>query len=214
MKQKGSALLIVLIAVAIMLVLYGIQMKSLFGPRGQTQPVGVEERPWQLEHLLADEGEKIKLPRKPKPRLSEPLRVSVDVTRNNETKGTAAITFKPDGHIDAVWDCRYGYDEKTISISAEMAGNINVRQTYEDENGRDKSRLFFIAKGHYLKTSTTATIGTEREKGKAWLLGWLAADGTAEGHITITTDETWSAAYAFSTQIPRNEKSIQPTPAR
>ena len=197
MKQTGSAILIVLITVAIILLLYGIQMKTLFGPGLPTQPVGVEDRPWQLEKLLVAEGGKIKLPRKPKPRLSKPLIVSVDVVRNDAAKGTAAITFKPDGHVSAVWDCRYGYDEKNISISAEMAGNVNVKQTYEDENGRDKSRLFFIAKGTYLKTTTTAAIGTTREKGTAWLLGWLGTDGTVEGHVTITTDQTWSAAYEF-----------------
>ena len=200
MKQKGSALLIMLIAVAIILLLSAIQMRTLFGPGLPTRPIGAEERPWQLKQLLVAEGENIKLPRSPKPTLGKPLTVSADVIRNEAARGTVTVIFNPDGHISAVWDCAYAYDEKTLAIGAEMVGNIHVKQTYEDENGRDKSRLFFIAKGTYLKTTTTTTIGTTKEKGTAWLLGWLRPDGSIEGHVTITTDQTWSAAYEFATQ--------------
>lgn len=204
MKHKGSAILMVLIAVAIILLLSAVQMKTLFGPGLPRQPIGVEERPWQLKKLLVAEGESIKLPRSPKMKLDKVLMVSANATRNDAPRGTVGVTFNPDGHISAVWDCVYAYDEKTLSISAELAGNIHVKQTYEDENGRDKSRLFFIAKGKYLKATTTEAVGTTEEKGTAWMLGWLLPDGSVEGHVTITTDQTWSAAYAFSTQKQEN----------
>ena len=200
MKRKGSALLIVLIAVAIILLLYAVQMRTLFGPGLPTQPIGAEERPWQLKKFLVAEGGHIKLPRSPKIKLSKPLTISADVIRNEAARGTTTITFNADGRISAVWDCHYAYDEKILAISAEMVGNIHVKQMYEDENGRDESRLFFIAKGTYLKTTTTTAIGTTKEKGTAWLLGWLRPDGSIEGHVTITTDQTWSAAYEFATQ--------------
>jgi len=203
-KQKGFALLIVLIAIAIILLLSAIQMKTLFGPGLPSRPVSIEERPWQLEKLIATEGENIKLPRSPKIKLDKEFTITANATRNEAERGTVMITFEPDGHLSAGWNCRYSYDEKTLTIKAEMAGNINVRQMYEDENGRDKSRLFFIAKGKYLKTTTTAAIGTTEEKGTAWLLGWLRPDGRTEGYVTITTDQKWSAAYAFSTQNSEN----------
>ena len=196
-KQNGYALLIVLIAIAILLILYATQMKTLFIPDlPKQQPVGIEERPWLLEEYLIPEDKNVKLPRSPKPQLNEPITLNAGVRRNDAERGTTVIDFDTNGRIRATWQSEYSHDEQAYSITAEMAGNINVKRTYEDPNGKDKSRLFFIAKGHYLKKMLNS--GTE-EKGTAYMLGWLKPDHTANGYITITTDRKWAAAYEFTT---------------
>lgn len=208
MKHKGYALLIVLIAVAILLILYAVQMKPLFKPETTTnRPIGVEQHPWMLAELLVPEGKDVKLPRSPKPQLNEPRTINAAVSRNAEPRGKAAINFGTDGRIKATWNCEYAYDGQTHSITAQMAGNVNVKQTFEDQNGPDKSRLFFIAKGNYVKATASQTA----EKGTCWMLGWLKPDGAVEGHITITTDQQWAAAYAFTGPI-ESEKSPRKNP--
>lgn len=198
-KHKGYAILIVLIAVAIMLIISGIQMRTLFVGNGPKPSTGIERWPWQLEDLLAGEGETIKLPRPPKPQFAEALDVVGQVTRDGDERGTVNIHFDTDGRVQAAWKSAYTHNEQTISISAELKGNINVKQTYEDEDGKDKSRLFLIAKGPYLKQTQDPSVPVSDEKGTAWLIGWLRPDHSAEGHLTLTTDEKWSAVYDWAT---------------
>ncbi|MBL7214629.1 MAG: hypothetical protein ISS71_03005 [Phycisphaerae bacterium] len=197
-KHHGYAILIVLIAVAILLLLYATQMKTLFVPNVPKQPTGIEQRPWLLEDYLVAENESVKLPRSPKPQISEAFALNGRVTRDNAERGTVVIHFDTDGRIRATWTSEYTSNEQTHALTAEMDGNINVKQTYEDPNGKDKSRLFFIAKGPYLKKAAAVKTSIAEEKGTAWLIGWLKPDHTADGYITITTDRKWSAVYELT----------------
>lgn len=190
--------MIVLIAVAIMLILAGVQMRTLFVGKGPRPSTGIEQRPWLLEELLARPEEAIKLPRPPKPQFAESLDVSGPVMRDAVERGTVSIHFDTDGRIRATWRSAYRHDEQSITLSAEMNGNIHVKQTYEDADGKDKSRLFFIAEGPYLKQTADPAVAVPDENGTVWLTGWLGSDHRAEGHLTLTTDRTWSAVFDWT----------------
>lgn len=200
-KQNGYALLIVLIAIAIVLILCATQMKTLFVPTNlPKQKTGIEQRPWLLEELLIPAGEKVKLPRPPKPQLDEAFTLNGSVSRDEEQRGTAVVDFATDGRIHAVWETAYSLNEQTHTITAEMDGNIDVKRTFEGPEGRDKSRLFFIAQGPYLMKTTGADVSRPDEEGTAWLIGWLKPDRTADGYITLTTDRKWSAVYEWTVE--------------
>ena len=103
--RKGFAVLIILVAVAIMMILYFIQADALFGPNLPTQPVGAEQRPWLLEELLVAEGEGVKIPRSPKIELNEPFEVFANVSRDDAPRGTVKVFFDTDGRVNASWNC-------------------------------------------------------------------------------------------------------------
>lgn len=197
-KQSGSALLMLLMAIAIMAILCTIDMRALFGPALATHPAGVEQHPWVLEELLAAEGAAIRLPKSPKPMLDEPIAVSGPVSRNAEPRGTVSITLAADGRVQAQWVAAYTHEQKQYQLEATAAGNIDIKQTYEDANGRDKSRLFFIAKGPYSLQKQDSQTGDSKEAGTVYLLGYLRPDGQAEGTLTLTTDQQWSAVYQYT----------------
>ncbi|MCI0499531.1 MAG: hypothetical protein L0Y36_07610 [Planctomycetales bacterium] len=203
MKHKrsqpgGYAILIVLIAAAILMLLYFVQIDAFFGPRQPgRQPTGIEQRPWLLEDRLVPEGGGVAIPNPPKPELNEPFEIAAPVSRNAAPRGQVVIAFAPDGRILARWECGWAEDERSNRIRAEMKGNIDAGRTYEDASGKDKSRLFFIAKGGYRKTAAGPGTDSAQEQGTAWLIGWLRPDRSAAGYITITTDQAWAAAYAF-----------------
>jgi hypothetical protein len=197
-KHKGYAILIVLIAVAIMLMLAGVQMRTLFVGKGPKPSTGIEQRPWLLEELLAGPQETIKLPRPPKPQFAESLDVSGPVSRDAAERGTVSIHFDTDGRVRAAWQTAYRHDQQTITLSAEMNGNIDVAQAYEDADGKDKSRLFFIAQGPYLKQTADPAVPVPDEQGTVWLTGWLTTDHRAAGHLTLTTDRKWSAVFDWT----------------
>ena len=196
-ERKGSVILLVLVAVAILMFLYLVQIDTLFGPGFPRERAGIEEHPWILEELLIPDGEDIKLPQRPKLELEESFDITAPVTRNDAERGEISFAFNTDGRIGANWQCIYDQAGADYRIDAQINGNIHVKRTYQDEAGKDKSRLFFIARGRYTKTPLGETAGAGGEKGTAWLTGWIAADRRIQGHVTLTTDQQWAAAYAF-----------------
>jgi len=190
-------ILIVLVAVAIMMLLYFVQIEAFFEPGLPGKRAGVEEHPWVLEELLASDNEDIKLPRRPKLKLEEPLSITAPVSRNKAERGEVTVVFNTDGRIGANWQCTYEQAGMVYRVDAQINGNIHVKRTFQDEAGKDKSRLFFIARGRYMKTAQGETAGTLGEKGAAWLTGWISPDRRIEGHVTLTTNQQWAAAYAF-----------------
>ena len=196
-KKNGFVILIVLVAVAIMMLLYFVQMETFFGPGLPSERAGIQEHPWVLEELLVPDGEDIKLPRRPKLKLEEPFSIAVPVNRNEAERGEIAVAFNTDGRIVANWQCIYEQAGVNYRVDAQASGNIHVKRTYQDQAGKDKSRLFFIARGRYTKTPQGETAGTGGEKGAAWLTGWIGPDHRIQGHVTLTTNQQWAAAYAF-----------------
>ena len=195
--KNGFAILIVLVAVAILMLLYFLQIDAFFSPGQSHEPAGIEEHPWVLEDFLIPDGEDIKLPRRPKLELEEPFSITAPVSRNKAGRGEVAVAFNTDGRIRATWQCIYEQAGADYRVDAQMNGNIHVKRTYQDEAGKDKSRLFLIARGRYTKTPLSESAETEGEKGIAWLIGWIGPDRTIQGHVTLTTDQQWAAVYAF-----------------
>jgi len=197
-RQNGFAILIVLIAVVIVMLLYFVQMNTLFNPADVPfEPKEMEERPWTLTDMLVPDGEAVKLPRSPKPTLDQRLALTAAVSREQAPRGTLRVAFETTGRIAAEWRYDFEKSQRPYRIAADLSGNINVKQTYRDEAGKDKSRLFFIAKGRYTKAPADGTAAADSEKGECWLIGWIGPDRRIEGHVTLTTDRTWAAAYAF-----------------
>jgi hypothetical protein len=194
-EKNGFVILLVLVAVAIMMLLYFVQIDAFFGPGLPGERAGIEEHPWVLKELLAPDGEDIKLPRRPKLELEEPFSITAPVSRNDAERGEIAVAFNTDGRIRANWQCLYEQAGADYRVEAHINGNIHTKRTYQDEAGKDKSRLFFIAKGRYIKTPLDETVGAGREKGAAWLIGWIGPNRGIQGYITLTTDQQWAAAY-------------------
>ena len=196
-KKNGFVILIVLVAVAIVMLLYFVQIDTLFGPGQSHEPAGIEEHPWVLAELLAPNDEDIKLPSSPKLELEEPFSITAPVSRNKAGRGEVTVVFNTDGRIGANWQCTYEQAGANYHVDAQTSGNIHTKQTYRDEGDKDKSRLFFIAKGRYTKTPLNETTIAGGEKGIAWLTGWIDPNRNIQGHITLTTDQQWAAAYVF-----------------
>jgi len=195
-RESGFAILIVLVAVAVLMLLYFVQIDTFFAGGPPTPPAGIEQHPWVLEDLLADENDEIRRPRSPKLLLTEPMSFIAPVTRDDADRGIVSIQLDDDGRIAATWECSYEQTGVMYSINAEMTGNIDTKHTYRGEEGKDKSRLFFIARGHYTKTPLDgSTAGGE--SGTSWLTGWIQPDRSITGHVTITENREWAAAYAF-----------------
>ncbi len=197
--KKGSILIALLIGMAILLILYAMDFRAMFGTgRLPAQP---EEVPWRQEDRLASGDKLIKLPSPPKPTIDDDFTILAPVIRDDACRGEITLNFKYTGAIDGTWSCQYQHESRHYAFDADFTGNIDVTKKFIDESGTDKSKLFFIAKGKYTKKfAAEHTVNPSLETGTIYVTGWLDKDYQAEGAITITTDQTWSAVYDFHSQ--------------
>ncbi|MHC4636597.1 MAG: hypothetical protein ACYTBP_04880 [Planctomycetota bacterium] len=198
--RSGFALLIVLIAVAIVMVLYFINLMAIWGPI--KPPEKAPSRPWLEEERIITDGSAIKLPKAPKPELKSPFSITAQVEREQAERGQIKLHFTPDGKIVGQWGCSYSSREQGHKFTSVFQGNVDISKTYEDENGKkDRSRLYFITRGEYIEeTLTFATNSTAVTEGIVYVTGWLGAGESISGVITITTDKTWSITFLFESE--------------
>lgn len=197
--KKGSILIALLIGMAILLILYAMDFRAIFGRN--RLPATPEEVPWRQEDRIVGPDKLIKLPSPPKPAIDDDFTIRAPVTRDDADRGEITLNFKYSGAIDGTWSCQYQHDSRHYAFSADFAGNIDVTKKFVDDNGPDKSKLFFIAKGKYTKKfAAEHTVNPSLETGIIYVTGWLDKDYRIDGAITITTDQTWSAVYDFHSQ--------------
>jgi hypothetical protein len=202
---RGFALLLVLLAVAILAILYVIQMDAFFGPVSPVRKSVKTHRPWLEEGRIVPSDQLIKPPRPPKPAISKPLTMVALVRLGESDRGTATLEFAVSGEVRGTWSCEYSHKDRDYTMEATFAGNIDVSKTYSEgevtdlsspSEELDESRLYFITKGTYKQTTYNAeTRAATSDEGLVYVDGWLHADYSVSGLITITTDKTWSASY-------------------
>lgn len=196
----GSAMLVVLIAVAIGMVIYFLSMRTIFAPgleRGSILPAA---RPWLQEDRILADDKIVEMPEAPKPEISEKFTLVARASRDGNSRGTIEITFDTHGRVAGRWRCGYSHGGQEYSYNASFRGNVDVDVAYESDGKKDKSLLYFITKGGYAQKSTSVESGvTGTEKGTVYVAGYLGPDRSATGEITITTDRKWSAVYQWRT---------------
>lgn len=199
--SRGFVLLLVLVAVAILAILYIMQMEAFFGLVAPGRQSTAMHKPWLEEDRIVPSDKLIKLPEPPKPELNKPLTVTARVRLNESERGTVILDFTVAGEVTGAWHCEYSHDNRNYTFDAAFAGNVDVSKTYSKGKTTDESKLYFITKGAYSQTGYDVVASTEPFKqGLAYVTGWLSPDYSAEGLITVTTDKTWSAAYAWQTR--------------
>lgn len=198
MRNNGYVLVGILVAIAILMMLYAVNLRGIFGPSLPTQPAGVEQHPWTLEEWLVPQDAFVPLPTSPKLVLNRPYLLGGNVTRQDQPRGTVTIRLNTDGRVEADWQTDYTHGTKQYRLEAKLAGNIDIKQTYQDADGKDKRRLFVIAQGPYRQHTRDPQTGDSQETGTVWLLGYVAPDGRAEGTLTLTTDRQWAAVYQYA----------------
>ena len=201
--RRGFAGLIVLVTIAIAMMLVMIQMKAFFRtPPKPLKPITDINRPWLECEKILESDRLISLPEPPKPQLSKPIQIATDVLRETEPRGSVTLEFATSGEVSGNWYCSYWHEQRQYSYTADFKGNIDIEDTYVDQNDKaDKSQLFFITKGTFIKTIVNQSSGISSEtEGDVYVTGWLGPDYSAHGRITITTDETWSAVYTWNAE--------------
>ena len=199
-SRSGFAILIVLVAVAIVMVLYMVDMTAIFGLGTKA---GLSEKPlWKEENRIVGPDVFIKPPKAPKPSLDSSVSLTAMVTRGDNPRGNINIEFNTIGEVAGKWNASYQHDDKEYTFNAKFEGNIDVSKTYSAGKKTDKSKLYFITKGKYTQTVfNKKTENVSETEGIIYAAGWLNPDYSSDGKIVITTqDKTWSAKYLWQSK--------------
>ena len=191
-KHKGSTAITVIILVLLVVCVVFVINTMKKDPTGP-----VEQCPWgEVDRIVSDISE-INLPQSPQISLDSERGIShVITTEDGQDRGRLTIKIEPDGPVTATWKASYKEGKYEKDFTATCQGNIDAEKIYENENGADLSKLFFITKGKFLLKAFrqgNALAGG----GEAYVVGWIAPDGTATGTLVLATDKKKAKVYKW-----------------
>jgi hypothetical protein len=204
-KNRGAALVGLLIVILIMAILYLIDFTAMFGPIDANRVY--DERPWFEEQRLLD---KEALPvkqtgKKGKAVIKEETVLSGQVWRKNEHRGNIEIVIEPNGMAKGHWQCAYSYTDSNYTVTADFKGNIDPAKTFEDPKGKNKQLLYFITKGIYQEIKSDEKTGNQwPTKAPIYVVGWIDKDYSAKGKLFLMvsgdTESHGNAEYDWKTK--------------
>jgi hypothetical protein len=218
-NKNGFMLLGLLIAIAIIVMLYMVNLRGLLGPDRDRAGSPYEERPWfEEQRLLAEKDFPVKQTgKKGKVVINNETTLTGTVQREDTQRGDIEIVIDPNGKAIGRWSCAYEYPDSSYSITAEFTGNIDPTKTFENETGKNPRLLYLITKGKYEQ------IKTDKKTGYQWpteqiiyVVGWIypvrdkaspTPDGRQKGPVSNGIDNDFSANGKLFLMADNDEES-------
>lgn len=166
--------------------------------------------PWEEKGLLWQEDRLVQLllsDAKPggvgpetfegQPEIIEGLRYEAKLHREGEQYGEIKLGVRLDGTVAGEWSGEFkrGEPEKRYRalrdkqrryVSNSFRGNIVKTKVYSDEEGQDRSRLYFIARGELLLEVFDYQMRESRGvRGDVYVTGWMGIDYDVEGKLYV-----------------------------
>ena len=129
--------------------------------------------------------------------MDEVRKISPNITsEDGQNRGRLLIETYSDGLVEATWKATYKEGSYEKDFTATCVGNIDAEKIYENENGDDPSKLFFITKGKFLLKAFKQgnAIGGG---GEAYVVGWISPDGTATGTLVLAPTKKKTKNYKW-----------------
>lgn len=204
-RRSGIAgIAILLFGIGLLAILYvfyagGFNPFSAFQGKEQDRYSDPNANPWEEVHLFIfkaldgyDMGGR-QPPFPSQPRLMDVLLYRDVVYDSDDEYGQIELMISNDGDARALLNGEFLIDGKQYQAISQprgpgtseknrFHGNIAPLKIYEDENGKDKSKLYVITQGlFHLKGETEESC----LEGAAYVTCWIDKDYNAEGKLTI-----------------------------
>ena len=198
-NRPAFALLMLLIVVAIGMLIYYFALYPVDRKAAREQKQSPDKYPWVEEWRI--KGSRMRKPRnaaeqapsEEQPKITEILLFKADAKQQRDDRGQISLTIAPDGIAEGYWTGEYDTGSphmNCVVVSANFKGNTDPSKVYSDQEGRDRSKLYFITKGKYLILETNFENSQVRNVGgHIYVTGWISDDYSITGKITITPDK-------------------------
>lgn len=203
---RGSAL-VVIIAIIILagIILYFVDIPSRW-PKKDPNAVGL--KPWEEWQIRESQpGNARGKPSEYQPELSEIIEFSVDAQAKgveHTPRGTVSLVVQTDGTVSGGWGGNY-YNDHQINFegSGGVSGYVCPSKIYGGGEDEDESKLYFITKGKFVLHETDFEKSRFHIRGgDLYITGWINADYTAFGEVTITSDEKYFERFHWEVTRP------------
>jgi hypothetical protein len=204
LKRPGFALLLMFILTfgiaAIVMVMYLDAFNPFSAWQGSEKTrYSDNKKPWEEDHLIWGgvlEGYDMSGRRPPfnaQPKIKDVVRYEAPLVNNGKPMGTIKLSvFKTHDAISS-WQGEFEFNGKHYSAKLfndkltnktvnALSGNIYPLKIYEDQKGKDRSRLYVITAGSYFLQ------GPQKEDfftGSVYINAWLTKKLSAEGTLAI-----------------------------
>lgn len=191
-KHRGNTFVLFIV---IALFVVGVAMFLNATTKDPTGPV--EECPWVEIDRIADDLSMINLPQSPQISLETPIEFTLTITsEDGEKRGRLTFEIDTTGAVSAIWKANYTEGIYKKEFAATCLGNVDADRIFEDGNGIDESKLFFLTRGTFIlqafKQGNAAVGG-----GEAYVVGWLSPDGSGHGTLVLAPDKKNTKIYTW-----------------
>ncbi len=191
--------LILILGVAGLLLLYTMYADP-FSPSERKATKRYSDRdayPWDEGDLLSKKdsdgyGTVVRRgPYKGQPEITERLKYEVEVFEGGQSRGVVRLTVYKNGGATAVWEADFEIGGRHYKRAAKgreydnanvFKGNIAPLKIYEDDTGKDESKLYVITSGLYHLVEVSSG---EEYSGGGYVTAWIDKEYEAEGELAI-----------------------------
>lgn len=184
-NRSGAVLLFMVLIIVVIGVLVWFDPAALFSRSGP-------DLPWNQEYRLFKAGEEVPTPSGEQASITRALLFEAEAKQEDAKRGKISILIRPDGRIEGGWGGEYRPKLQVTweIMGSQFKGNIDPSKIYCDSDGKDPTKLYFIAKGKFLILETNSENNRVRNvKGHIYVTGWLDTEYNATGEIRITSDK-------------------------
>jgi hypothetical protein len=211
-SHSGSALVGLVVIIVLVLLVYGVQ--RYLKATTPDPDIAKDLPPWkewrlreQSQKPAAELGEQ-------QPKMDKQLVYSMnaEMPETLDPRGEVTLNILPDGTVWGTWLGSYYNDKKeNFDIqSGGFEGSVFPGKTYEDENGQDPAKLYFLAKGSFLLHRADFKSGSYKiVAGDIYARGWISKDLSVLGDVTITSDDRYSETFVWRAARPDSSKQTQ-----
>lgn len=195
-----GGLLMMLVVLAIGLIIYYMSVMRVEQATKAMQSSMPKQYPWMQENRIKDAmTETIEEPLPEQLHVAEAMEVVAEVMEEDQRRGKLKLVLYPDGRVAGYWAGRFfppGVNEHEV-MGADVRGNIDPSKVYEDENGEDASKLYFLTKGDFLILETRTDNRMRRVHGEIFVQGWFNKDVEAQGELHLTSNRKKQVIYTW-----------------
>ena len=211
--RPGYALLLGLLALFVVGMLF--YYKRMHGPvyqigKGKSD-IAVPWRQWHAIHVRTKKGHPPGLPTEDQPQITQTLQVAAEPNEDMRKRGQMTLVILPNGTVQGEWGGQFNInrDVDFQVMACRFNGFVDPEQIYSDELGEDPSKLFFIAKGHFVILETNDDSGKVRKLGgDIYVRGWLGLDNLLKGEVILTADEKNFYLYTWKSKARQGVPSL------
>lgn len=172
-------------------------------PKTENPTCSEDIHPWEEESRLLQQDQQLAESLSPdQPVIDKTIFLQASVKEAAGATGLS-ITIDTDGTVTGGYNADYnkGTNPKmNYNMNAEFEGNFDPSNIYFDEQGNDKSKLFFLAKGEMTIvemnfTTDKTALGVQ----DIYVTGWINPDYTAKGRLVLITGKKTFQTFHWKT---------------